>query len=81
MKKKIAKKKISKERAITGKMSFAEVMQKHPEAAEILFQKGMQCVGCPMAMQESLEAGAMAHGINPKKLVEEINKKIKKKKK
>jgi len=31
-----------------------------------------------MAMFETLEQGAIMHGINPNKLVEELNKKIKK---
>ena len=41
----------------------------------------MACMGCPMAMQETIEQGALAHGIDPKKLVEELNNKIIKKKK
>jgi len=65
---------------ITKEMSFAEIMQKHPGAGEILMEKGMYCIGCPMAMQEKLEQGAMAHGLDPDKLVEEINGKLKKKK-
>ena len=64
---------------ITAKMSFAVVMKKYPEAAKVLFEKGMACMGCPMAMQETIEQGALAHGIDPKKLVEELNKKAKKK--
>lgn len=66
-------------RKITKKMSFAEIMQKEPEAAEILMGKGMHCIGCPMAMQETLEDGARAHGLDPEKLVREINEKLKKK--
>jgi hybrid cluster-associated redox disulfide protein len=72
-------KKPSKENKITKKMSFAEIMQKAPGAAEILMEKGMHCMGCPMAMQETLEQGALAHGLDPDKLIEEINKKLKKK--
>ena len=62
---------------ITKKMTFAEIMQKHPEASEILLEKGMHCIECPMAMQESLEDGAKAHGLNADEIVEEINKKLK----
>lgn len=59
---------------ITKKMTFAQIMKKNPKAVEILFAKGMHCIGCPAAMQETLEQGAQMHGINPDKLVDEINK-------
>ena len=73
-------KKTNKKSKITKNMSFAEIMQKEPGAAPILMEKGMHCMGCPMAMQEKLEDGARAHGLDPDKLIEEINKKLKKKK-
>lgn len=63
---------------ITKKMSFAEIMKSNPDAMGILLDKGMHCMGCPMAMQETLEDGAMAHGINPDEIVNEINNKKKK---
>lgn len=65
---------------ITKKMSFTEIMEKHPEAAEVLFAKGMHCIGCPMAMSESLGEGCLAHGLNPDEIVDELNKKLNKKK-
>ena len=63
---------------IDKKMSFGEVLGKNPEVAEMLMAKGMHCVGCPMAMQESLEEGAVAHGLDPDKLVEDINNELEK---
>lgn len=66
---------------ITKKMSFAEILGKFPEAAEILMEKGMHCIGCPMAQMESLEDGAKAHGLDADEIVKEINEKLKKKKK
>ncbi len=61
---------------ITGKESFSEILKKYPELEEFLFEKGMFCVGCPMGASESLKEGALAHGIDPKELVKEINKKL-----
>ncbi len=61
---------------INKKMSFTEIMEKHPEAAGVLFEKGMHCIGCPMAMSESLGEGCLAHGLNPDEIVDELNKKI-----
>lgn len=61
---------------ITKKMSFAEIIEKHPEAVEILMNKGMHCMGCPMAQMESLEDGAKAHGLDVDEIVKELNEKI-----
>jgi len=68
-----------KKEKITKGMTFAEVLQKYPEVANIFFKHGMSCVGCPFAMQETIEQGCKAHGLNPKKLVNELNKSLGKK--
>ncbi len=62
-------------------MTFAEIMTKHPEAAEILMEKGMHCIGCAMSFGETLEQGAMVHGLDVDELLKEINAKINKKQK
>ena len=69
------------QKKITKSMSFAEILEKNPEAAETLFKHGMHCIGCPMSQMESLEQGALAHGLDPDKLVDEINEKLKEKEK
>jgi len=73
-------KKKTKTTKIDKTMPFSEIMLKHPESAEVLLERGMHCMGCPMAMNETLEQGALMHGINPDELVNEINKKAEKKK-
>ena len=67
-----------KTKKITKKMSFSEVLKKNPEAAEVLMREGMHCCGCPMAMQETLEQGCLAHGVNPEKIIKKLNSKNKK---
>lgn len=64
---------------ITGKESISEVVEKHPEAAEVFMKHGMHCLGCAAANFESIDEGCAAHGIDSKKLVEDINKEISKK--
>ena len=62
---------------ITKNTIMSEILEEKPEAAKLLTEAGMHCVGCPMAMQETLEQGCMAHGMNKKQmdeLVEELNK-------
>ena len=58
---------------IDKSMTFAKIMEKNSNAAAILISKGMHCIGCPSAIQETLEQGAIMHGLDPDKLVEEIN--------
>jgi len=76
-KQKIKSKKAKSEQGINKKMSFAEILEKKPEAASILMGKGMHCCGCPMAMQETLEQGACAHGLDADEIVKELNSKRK----
>ncbi len=77
--KKITKKSKSKisipSRRITKETKMNELLQGNPESAEILFDTGLSCVGCPMAMQETLEQGCLAHGIG-KKEIDELVKKL-----
>ena len=80
----MAKKKTEKSN-VNKNMNFMEIIEKKPEAFEILFERGMHCVGCGLATMETLEQGALVHGINPDELVDELNKtaskKVKSKKK
>jgi len=70
-------KKTKTKEKITKNMSFSEILEKFPEATETLLESGMHCIGCPMAMQETLEQGSITHGIDADKLVKELNKKLK----
>jgi len=78
--KKLQKKKSSGNQ-INEKMSFAEVIQNYPETAEVFFKHGMSCFGCPAAMMETLEQGIKAHGQDIKKIIDELNKVAKSRKK
>jgi len=64
-----------KKTKITAKMTFAEILEKHPESAEFFIRKGMHCIGCPMAQMESLEDGCKAHGLKVNEIIKELNKK------
>lgn len=60
---------------ITPKTKLSEILEKNENAAEILFEAGMGCLGCPMAMQETLEEGCLAHGMG-KEQIDEIIKRL-----
>ena len=68
---------VKKKQLITKNMTFSQILKKYPETAEVFFKEGMSCVGCPLAMQETVEQGCEAHGINVEKMLKELNKKIK----
>lgn len=57
---------------ITKEMLIGELMNKSPESGVLLFNAGMACAGCPLASQETIEQGCLAHGMSE----EEINKLI-----
>lgn len=58
---------------ITKDMTIGEVIEKKPNAAEILMGFGMGCVGCPSAQAESVEDAAQVHGLSLEALLEALN--------
>jgi len=62
---------------ITKDMTIGEALQKNKKTAEVLFQAGMMCIGCPMSQGESIEEGCLAHGLS-KKEIEDVIKKLNK---
>lgn len=58
---------------ITKEMSIREAIEKHPEVAPVFIQHGMGCLGCAIASSESIEEGALAHGIDVEQLVKDLN--------
>ena len=64
---------------ISEKSNLLEVVQKHPETAEVFMKHGLHCIGCMAAQYESIGEGAKAHGIDVKKLVKDLNDAVKKK--
>lgn len=58
---------------ITKDMNIIEIVQKYPDTAMVFMYAGMGCFGCHVAQFESIEEGALAHGVDPDKLVEALN--------
>lgn len=55
-------------------MSIGDIVQRYPETFPVFMGFGLHCVGCHVAAFETIEMGAMAHGINVDELVAELNK-------
>ncbi len=58
---------------ITKKTKLSEVIR-NEKAATMLMERGISCLGCPMAMQETIEEGCLAHGMTEKEIDELIKK-------
>lgn len=46
---------------ITGDMIVADVIERHPELVDVLFNHGIQCFGCGAATTETLADGYRGH--------------------
>ena len=66
---------------ITKDMKIEEVVTQYPESTMVFMKHGLHCVGCHISALETVEEGAMAHGINVDALVEDLNKVISSRKK
>ena len=59
---------------INAKMTISEILKEKPEAADILHEFGMHCLGCAIGSGEALEDAAEAHGIKLEDLLAALNK-------
>lgn len=60
--------------AITKDMTFAEALTIKPDAAEIMFEFGLHCIGCHLSPYETIEQGAKSHGLNDKDIKNMLDK-------
>ena len=59
---------------ITKENTIEEVVTNYPESVMVFTKHGLHCVGCHVSAFESIEEGAMAHGIDVDALVADLNK-------
>lgn len=59
---------------ITKDMGIQDVVDKYPQLVPVFFKYGLGCLGCAAARFESIEQGAMAHGIDVDALIADLNK-------
>lgn len=58
---------------ITKDTLIADIIKIKPNAAQILMNFGMGCVGCPSAQMERLEQACEIHGIELEEILEKLN--------
>ncbi len=64
---------------INKDMNIQEVVGKYPQLVPVFFKYGLGCIGCAAARYESIEQGAMAHGIDVDALIADLNKALEEK--
>ena len=67
-----------KKNKITKNMTFQDVMDKYPNAIDVVMNYGLHCIGCHVSAFETIEQGAKAHGLTKKdieKMIKEMNEK------
>ena len=58
---------------ITKTMTIAQVLKEKPQTAGVFFSMGMPCLGCSIALSESVEDAALVHGIDLDELIKKLN--------
>ena len=67
---------MSADNKVNKDMTFADVLKQYPKAGPILAGYGLHCIGCRIGAFETIEQGALAHGLSPDKIdamIREIN--------
>ncbi len=59
---------------ITKDDKIEDVVERYPETMMVFMKHGLHCVGCHVSAFESIEEGAMVHGINVDALVDDLNR-------
>jgi len=58
---------------ITKDMGIMEAIQKYPDVIGVFVAHGLGCIGCAMANFETIEQGAIAHGMDLEALMKDLN--------
>ena len=59
---------------VTKDTIVGQLIVEKPEAAPILMEFGLSCVGCPASQMETIEEAAAVHSLDLDKLLAELNK-------
>ncbi len=63
---------------ITKDMIIEEVVRKYPKVIPVFMAHGLHCIGCHIANYETIEQGALGHGIGDiTDLMKDLNETIK----
>ncbi len=58
---------------ITKDTIIGDILTINPQAARVLLEIGMHCLGCPASKAETLEEACQVHNVNFDEVLEKIN--------
>jgi len=61
---------------INAAMSISEILDMDEEIHRVFLKNGLNCVGCPGAVSESLEEAAKGHMVDLDRLLSDLNEYI-----
>ncbi|MDO8538537.1 MAG: iron-sulfur cluster assembly accessory protein [archaeon] len=64
---------------VTKDWTIGDVVKKYPSAVEVMLSHGLHCIGCSVSYWETLEQGAMGHGMTREvfdDMMKKLNQKI-----
>ena len=64
---------MASDKPITANTTIAEAIRLCPSASEIFRRYGLGCAACMASESETIEDGALMHGLDVQALVDELN--------
>lgn len=61
---------------ITKDMIIGDILNIAPDSVPLFFEMGMQCLGCPASLGETLEQACMVHGVDADEMVQKLNEQL-----
>ena len=61
---------------ITKDLNLAQVVRDHPATVPVFLRHGLMCIGCAAARFESIEQGALVHGLDVDALIRDLNEAV-----
>ncbi len=58
---------------ITKDMLIGDILSINPDSVPLFLEMGMQCLGCPASLGETLEQACMVHGVDVDEMVQKLN--------
>lgn len=58
---------------ITKDMLIGDILNIAPDSVSLFFEMGMQCLGCPASLGETLEQACLVHGVDADEMVKALN--------
>lgn len=58
---------------ITKEMLIGDILSINPDTVPLFLEMGMQCLGCPASLGETLEQACLVHGVDADEMVQKLN--------